>query len=146
MSWTTLTQNDLLSALNATEAAAYNAVLTGDINPADEIILTAVQEARGHIADCPRNQLAAGDTVPDRIKHHIIAIIRFRILTRLDIAVSEDRRAEYKDARRFLERVSECKVSIERPEGAVETSSGDSEIEIVEQSEVTIDREGLNQL
>ncbi len=147
MAWITLTQDNLLSALNASEAAAYNAAVTGAIDPADEIILTAVHEARGHIEDAPGNELAAGATIPERIQHHVLSIIRFRILTRLDIEVSKARTKEYDDARRFLERVSEGKVRVEKPEGAKDTSGGTSDnIDVVDYGPDTLDREGLNAL
>jgi len=146
MSWIALTRTNVLSALNSAEEEAYNAAVTGDIDPAEEILLTAVREARGHIADNPQNQLAIGDTIPERIEHHVLAIVRFRMMTRLDISVSEDRRQEYRDARRFLERVSEGKVAIEKPAGAVDQETAGSQIEIVEQSTVRLDREGLDQL
>jgi phage gp36-like protein len=147
MAWITLTKTDLLSALNSAEAAAYNVAVAGGIDPADEIILTVVHEARGHIEDHPGNRLAAGDTVPARIKHHVLAIIRFRILTRLDQEVSEDRRTEYRDGRRFLERVSEGKVSIEKPEGEIDTSgAAGGTMEVVDYGPDTLDREGLNSL
>lgn len=147
MAWITLTKTDLLSALNSAEATAYNVAVAGGIDPADEIILTAVQEARGHIEDHPGNRLAAGDTIPGRIKHHVLAIIRFRILTRLDQEVSDPRTKEYSDARRFLERVSEGKVSIEKPEGEIDTSgTSGSTMEVVDYGPDTLDREGLNLL
>lgn len=144
--WITLTRDDLLSALNAAEEGAYNLAVTGDVDPALEIIETAVNEARGHIADHPGNSLAAGLTIPERVKHHVLAIIRFRIMTRLDITVSDDRKTEYVDARRFLERVSEGKFGIERPEGAIDPQAGGASVEIVSSARQTVDREGLDRL
>lgn len=111
--------------LDAINAAA---VATGQ-DPLVDITATAVQEARAHIADCASNTLAAGDTVPDRVIHHLLAIIRYRMLTRLDMEVSEDRRTEYRTALRFFERVGECKVSIEAPEGATEDSGSTPQTE-----------------
>lgn len=147
MAWIQLTRTNVLSALNSAEEAAYNAAVTGDIDPAEEILLTAVREARGHIEDHPGNRLAAGDTIPERIEHHVLAIVRFRIMTRLDISVSEDRRTEYRDARRFLERVSEGKVSIEKPSGAVDDSAAvGGSMEVVDYSPDTLDRAGLDAL
>jgi len=133
MSWITLTANDARSAMNAAELSAYQVAVIGvDQDPLADITETAVNEARGFIGDCKENQLAEGLTVPERIVHHVLAIIRFRMLTRLDLTVSDDRRTEYKDARRFLERVSECKVQIEQPVGAVDTSGASQSIELVE--------------
>ena len=147
MAWITLTRDNVLSALNSAEEVAYNAAVTGDVDPAEEILLTAVHEARGHIEDHPGNRLAAGATIPQRIEHHVLAIVRFRILTRLDIEVSKARTQEYVDARRFLERVSEGKVSIEKPEGEVDTSGAASgTMEVVDFGPDVLDREGLNAL
>lgn len=109
--------------------------------------MTVVHEARGHIEDAPGNELAAGATIPERIKHHVLAIIRFRILTRLDIEVSSARTKEYDDARRFMERVSEGKVRIEKPEGAKDTSGGAGQsIDVVDYGPDTLDRAGLESL
>lgn len=133
MAWITLDEDYARGAISAPELAAYQAAAIGSgQDPLADITATAVHEARAHIADCAKNQLAEGLTVPERIVHHILAIIRFRMLTRLDLEVSEDRRIEYRDARKFLERVSECKVSIELPEGAVEDSGSAENIELVE--------------
>lgn len=132
MAWVTLTEDDARGALSAPELAAYQAAaLGGGQDPLADITATAVHEARAHIADCAKNQLAEGLTVPERIVHHILAIIRFRMITRLDLEVSEDRRIEYRDARKFLERVSECKVAIELPVGATEDSGSAETIELV---------------
>ena len=119
--------------MNAAELAAYQSAVIGDgQDPLADITATAVNEARGFIGDCKENQLAEGLTIPERIVHHVLAIIRFRMLTRLDLEVSEDRRIEYRDARKFLERVSECKVQLEQPEGAVDTSGTGETIELLE--------------
>jgi phage gp36-like protein len=110
-------------AMSSPELDAYNlAAISVGQDPLAEITETAVQEARAHIADCASNTLAAGSTVPERVIHHILAIIRFRMLTRVDGVVGDDRRTEYRDAKRFFERIAECKVTIEAPTGATEAS------------------------
>jgi phage gp36-like protein len=43
--------------------------------------------------------------------------------------VGEDRRAEYKAAMRFFERVSECKVGIEAPTGVTEETGASARTE-----------------
>ena len=116
--------------MSAPELSAFNAAAVGTgQDPLDDITRTAVQEARAHIADCSTNSLAAGDTVPERVVHHLLAIIRFRMLTRVDAGVSDDRREEYRAAMRFFERVSECKVAIESPTGETEETGASTSTE-----------------
>lgn len=132
MAWVEVTEAMVKGAMSSPELGAINvaAVASGQ-NPLADITSTAVQEARAHIADCANNSLAAGETVPERCVHHILAIIRFRMLTRVNMAVSEDRRAEYKAALHFFERVAECKVAIEAPEGETEASGCTPSMETV---------------
>lgn len=117
--WRSVTTDDVLSALNAAELAPYRKILAnedtteGDVLP--DIIETAVMEARGRIAACSKNTLAAGMTVPEGIIHHLAAIVRFRLLSRLGVRAKEERLQEYKDARRFLEEVARCQVAVEAP-------------------------------
>jgi hypothetical protein len=123
MAWREITEADALGAMNAAETAAYQAAVIGiGQDPLAQITVQVVQECRGHIADCAQNQLAAGNTLPERTIYHALALIRFRMLTRLDLEVTEDRRKEQKDAIAFFHRAAECKVSIEQPEGATDTS------------------------
>ncbi len=148
MSWRELTEDDVLTTLAGPELNAYRvaALKAGQADPLAEIVATAVAEARGHIADCAVNRLAAGMTLPSRVVHHVIAIVRYRLMSRLDMEVGEARTQEYRDARRFLERVSECKVSIEQPEGATEEDGSNEAIEVVSASGREATREKLRGL
>jgi hypothetical protein len=121
--WRALTEDDILAALSAPETAAYQtaAIVVGQ-DPLAEITAQVVHECRSHIADCPRNTLAPGETLPRRVHYHALALIRFRLITRLDLEVSEDRRREQRDAIEFFRRVSECKVAVE-PADATENST-----------------------
>jgi phage gp36-like protein len=79
--------------------------------------------------------------------HHAVAIIRFRLLTRLDISVSEDRRLEYTDARRFFDQVAEGKREIELPEGLeLDTGSPAETIEVISANAREVTRETLRGL
>lgn len=136
MAWIEITEAKVKAAMSSPEIEALKlAAIAAGQNPLAEIIATAVQEARAHIADCKTNSLAAGSTVPERVEHHLVAIIRYRMLTRVDLEASEDRRVEYREAIRFFQRVSECKVSIEQPTGAVDTSSSESQTETLSSRE-----------
>lgn len=133
MAWRTLTEDDVVTGLTGPETAAYKtaALKAGQSDPVAEIIEQVVNEVRSHIADCERNTLAAGVLIPERCILHAVAIIRFRLLTRLAVRATDEREQEYKDARRFLERVSECKVRIERPDGEVDSESNKPSIGVV---------------
>lgn len=133
MAWREITEADALGAMNAAETAAYQLAVIGvDQDPLAQITAQVVQECRGHIADCPQNQLAEGSTLPERTLYHALALIRFRMLTRLDLEVTEDRRKEQKDAIAFFHRVSECKVKIELPTGALEEEGSAENIELID--------------
>jgi phage gp36-like protein len=147
MAWIEITQDLARSAMSAPELAAYQAAALGeDQDPLVDITKTAVDEARAHIADCSTNSLAAGTTVPERVVHHLLAIIRFRMVTRLDLEVSEDRRTEYRSAVRFFERVSECKVQIEQPDGETEASGATPRVETLASRDRISTREKLSGL
>lgn len=138
----------MLTSLTGPETSAFKtaALKNGQSDPLAAIIATAVDETRGHIADCQTNRLAAGATVPSRVVHHVISIIRFRFMTRVGMKVNEERTQEYKDARRFLERVSECKVQIEQPDGEVEDDGSNETIEVISSSPRVSTRENLKGL
>ncbi len=135
MAWRQLTEDDYLTGMSGPETGAYKraALQAGQTDVLAAIMLQATHEARGHIADCAQNQLAAGDTLPERIIIHVLAIVRYRMATRLGIGVSDARTVEYRESRRFLERVSDCKVAIEDPVGAVsgEDQSSAGSLEVV---------------
>jgi hypothetical protein len=119
--WRTLTEDDILGVLNATEASVYQTVVIGDGQDALADAITAVvNQCRGYIADHPGNELAEGLTLPERVHLSALHIIRVELLTRLDLEVSEDRRRAKSDAIRFFERVADGRVSIEAPDGATE--------------------------
>lgn len=125
--WREITETDAHNAMNAAETAAYQvAVIGAGQDPLAEITAQVVQECRGHIADCQHNTLAAGNTLPERTLYHALAMIRFRMLTRLDLEVSEDRRKEQRDAIAFFTRVADCKVAIEPGDGTGAEDGTDS--------------------
>lgn len=124
MSWREITEDDVLTALTGPETAAYKsaALKSGQSDPLAAVIATAVEEARGYIAGCRHNVLAEGNTVPEAMIHHVISIIRYRFISRLPISVSDEREQEYKDARTYLRDVAACRVGIEQPDTASDSS------------------------
>ncbi len=134
--WREPTEADVLDVLNAPETIAYQAAAkrTGQDVLAG-IFKKVVDFCRGYIGDNPANQLAAGMTLPDRAMRPAMHLVRVDLLTRLGREVDEDRRTAGKEALRFFERVSDGKVQIEQPEGALDTSGPVSSVEVVSQHE-----------
>lgn len=134
--WRTLSLDDLLSAVTGPEKTAYsNAALQGgQADPVTTAIETAVKEGRAKIATCPHNRLAPGLTLPEEAIHTVIAIVRWRLLSRLPIngvLDTDARRDEYRTAIAEWSRWPECKPIFEKhggdddaPRSAVTTPRG----------------------
>ena len=123
MSWVTPTSNDVLTCLAGPELIAYQtaAKAVGQTDPLPEILANVVDEARGYIAAGSGNKLDVDGTIPGVALAHVLAIIRFRLITRLPIAVKEDRREAYRDAIKFLQGVASGDIRIEDPATGVMT-------------------------
>jgi|GEM_PF-2365672 len=142
--WRELTEADLLGVLNAYETDAYQAAAIGQgQNPLADATAAVVNQCRGYIGDNPANQVAAGLTLPERVLLSALHILRVEMLTRLDIEVSKARDDAKKEAIRFFERVSDGKVQIEQPEGAVDTSGPQQTMETISSHERQATRENL---
>jgi hypothetical protein len=145
--WREITEADVQGVLSAPELAAYqeSAVADGQ-NPMMDLIRGIVQQARGYIGDHPANRLAEGLTLPERCIRPALHLLRPDLLTRLDLDVSDDRRGAAKDAIRFFERVSDGKVQIEQPTGAVDDSGSSTQVQVVSSHERQNTREKLSGL
>lgn len=122
MAWEAITSTDVETVLNGPELEAVRRV-AGDAAGDDEdklaaVIATVTNECRAFIEDCAENRLGAAGTLPERTHHAALAIIRYRLLTRLDIPVSDARTSEWREALRFFEKVGRCEVKVEAPEDA----------------------------
>lgn len=118
--WRAITEDDVEASMAGPELEALRRA-AGDSDGADEdklpsIIATVTDEVRAHIEDCEENRLGPDGTVPERVIHHAVAIIRVRLLSRVDMDGGDLRTAEYRDAVTFFRRVSECRVRIEQPD------------------------------
>lgn len=145
--WRELTESDVQGVLNEPEATAYQAAAIGSGQDVLADAVTAVvNQCRGYIADHPGNELAEGLTLPERVHLSALHLIRVELLTRLDMEVSRDRADAKRDAIRFFERVSEGKVAIEPPAGAVEASGGTPQVETLASRERISTRQSLSGL
>jgi phage gp36-like protein len=122
MPWREMIDADVLNSLTKAEHTAVDTLQlgVGQASPVATTIAGVVAEARARIAARPGNVLGAGDTVPDGIMHHLVAIARYRLLSRLPVSslVTDARTQEYRDARKFLEDIAAGKVAVEPPEEA----------------------------
>ena len=120
-----MTEADVLAVLTEPERIAVDESATGDQgSPVAAVIASATAEARDRIAAHSANKLdAAPNTVPEGMVHQLVAIIRYRLLSRLPVQslITDARTQEYKDARNYLTDVAKGLVSIEQPE-AVDTT------------------------
>lgn len=140
MAWRAIIADDLETVLLGPELEAIRRVAGASDGSDDDklgaVIATVTDECRAAIEDCPENRLGAAGTLPERVIHHALAIIRHRLLTRVKMASSEERTQEYRDARRFFERVSNCEVKIELPDDEdVVQEANTPEIDVVLETE-----------
>lgn len=134
----------MLGVLNAPETAAYQSAAIGDGQTVlGDVIAQVSNHCRGYIADNPANKLAAGVTLPERAIRPALHLIRKDLLTRLDMEVSKDRADDAREAIRFFERVSDGKIQIELPTGAIDDSGPRRMIDVVTSHPRQATRENL---
>lgn len=118
--WVELTEDDVLTRLAGAEVTALKtaALADGQESPLPEILAGVVREVRGRVAARASNTLGDGDTIPDELLHHALAIVRYRLCTRLPgmkALLDERRLREYEDAVAALRDVADGKFAIELP-------------------------------
>jgi hypothetical protein len=114
----------------------------------DAVIADVVQLVRAHVAACPRNSLAPGNTIPGELLDPTLAIVRWRTLTRLpDTGLTTDaRKAEYTDANALLGRVARCLFAIEQPATVTEQVIASPTAEVITSTSRQATRERMNGL
>lgn len=124
--WVTITEDDFNRKMAGPETNALKTkvLAAGQANPLPEIIADVVNEVRGYVA--VKNTLAAGATIPDKLESAALAIIRFRLATRLPVStlLTDDRRTENKDALALLKMVAQGDYAIDEPEDVSEEVIG----------------------
>lgn len=145
MAWIAITEADVQSRLAGAELTAFKnaAKASGQADPVAELISQTVDEVRGYIAACSRNTLEAGQKVPSKLKSATLALIVYRINTRLPIAVTQERRDENERADRLMREVAACRFAIEEPTTASDESISSSGPRITPRTR-TFDRDSQN--
>ncbi len=119
MSWTTLTEDDLRSSINANEDAAIRtaALASGEGDPYISVKRQITDLFRNAIRSGPGNHLDPDTAnLPASAIFHAVAKIRYRLLTRFcSELLNDDRRTENKDAEAWLKDVRRGVEKIEQP-------------------------------
>ena len=118
MAWQTLSSENVKTRLTGPELSALQsaALASGQADPLPEIITAVIDEVRGYIS-AGGHALETGITVPSKLVSASLAIIRYRLATRLPVKslLDENRVREYQDAQKLLERVADGRFAIEEP-------------------------------
>lgn len=126
MAWRALTADDVLAVLNNTEANAYRTKLlaSGQADPITGLIEQVTREIRASIRSCRENTLSDDDDqIPEDAIDVACILVRHKLQNRYTIAITEDRREEWREAKRWLREVRACQVKIEQPDGDPETKA-----------------------
>lgn len=123
MAWRRPTENDLASALSAAETGAFQQS-AGKVRPVDRQIAEAVAFARGCIRSGGRCRMDADEaTLPESLVSPAMDLVRFRFLSRLNLAVNASRTKLYEDARKLFEAIARGEYV---PEGAEPDGDADA--------------------
>jgi phage gp36-like protein len=123
MPWITLTATDVRTRLTGPELAAAQAAALqgGQGDPLPDVVAQVVAEARGYIAGHASNRLDADtSTIPAALQSAVLAIIRYRLLTRLPVKslLTEDRVKENEQALLLLRMVARGEFAVDAPAAA----------------------------
>jgi hypothetical protein len=121
MSWAAITEADLLTQISGDELASIRAAAlgAGQADPVQPTIDQVTAYVRGRVAACQQNSLGAGNTIPDELLMHAVAMIVVGLIKRPAgmVIESEDVRQKAADrAEEVLKDVAACEVAIEQPE------------------------------
>lgn len=137
MSWQTITTDLVKTRLAGPEVSALQtaALASGQTDPLPEIVTQVVDEVRGYVS-AGGYTLGTGATVPSKLLSATLAIIRYRLSTRLPVKslITEDRKNENDAAIRLLERVADGKFAVEEPETASTEQAGGASPSVTERT------------
>jgi hypothetical protein len=117
MSWITITEADLLTAISGDELTGFReaALASGQADPVAPTIAQVIDLVRGYVGGCKTNQLGPSGTIPQKLLAPAIDIIVARIPNRVGKSPKPGRADNQKSAIELLERVASCNFDIEEP-------------------------------
>lgn len=106
--WEAITESILPDILNESELAVITGKRTQQSqDPVPGILSGVVAEFRARMASGGRTRLQGEDNyLPQELYGHACALIRYRLLTRFALSVSDARQAEWEEANRVLRDLS----------------------------------------
>lgn len=119
MAWITLTTTQVREQLTDEEITAAEGAGEDDgIDNAklDGILRKTINQVRGYVGACERN-LPLGDAgdIPDECENAAVVLVRHSLAASVpgyDDAQGNDRRDEWREALKFLEKVARCEIAI----------------------------------
>ena len=115
--WRKVTETDLTSALSAAEVGAFKQS-AGSGRPVAQQIAETVAFVRGCIRSGGRCKADSDETtLPESLVAPAMDWLRFRFLTRMNLAVNEARTKLYEDARRLFDAIARGEYVPECAEG-----------------------------
>lgn len=127
MAWTTITVEHVKTRLAGAELAAVQsaALAEAQTDPLPEIVGQVLDEIRGYVA-AGGVTLGIAGTIPSKLVGAALAIIRYRLCTRLPVKslLTDARVSENTEALALLVRVSDRKFSVEEPTEADTEQAG----------------------
>ncbi len=118
--WITLSAEDLndYQVAKIVTAARTKALASGQADPFDIVMPDIVARVRAEIRGCAKNKVSATPlTVPPDLRSQTILLIVEAMQARLPgVALDDDIKTLIADARKYLQRVADCKVPIAQPD------------------------------
>jgi hypothetical protein len=149
MSWITITEDDLRSAITGPEDSAIRtaALADGQADPYESAKAQVTAMFRNAIRSGPGNQLDPDEsTLPAAAIFHAVAKLRYRLLTRFaSELLDDDRRTENKEAESWLKDVRRGIEKIEQP-GDAPAAINAPKITVLSNNERQATRENLSGL
>jgi len=123
MSWIAITIDTLYEAkiaalIDACDSAALG---SGQSNRSAGIIQGVVNEIRNAVATCTQNQVDSDTTkIPASLRDLSVDLIIARLKSAIELAQTEDERANLTERHRQLRDIAACKLVVDQPDNPVE--------------------------
>jgi hypothetical protein len=105
------------------QAAREKVIASGQPDPLLEKLTQVIGDVRGAIGASGKYTLAAGETIPPRLKKAALNLFAVEILGRLDLDISEVKMTLYKSAEATMRDVRDGDFAIDDPETPTEETT-----------------------
>lgn len=126
--WRAITRDEAAKIVGVSELEAYETVelAEGETQPLEKLIADVTEQFRDAIRSQPTNQVGADGTLPGGAIPEALAIIRFRLHTRIGASVSEERMEEYRQARTYMGGIASGRYKFTVPDELTEETAQSS--------------------